>query len=92
MKPTKRQRHKIYKDALELIRSKKCTSEFLCHVMADTMKVSRTGWQSLYLDDFPEIKKRKPKNARFTWWRGTNKSPRAKCLIACIKETAPKTK
>lgn len=92
MKPTKRQRHKIYKDALKLIRSKECTSEFLCHIMADTMKVDRFHWQERYLDDFPEIKKRKPKNASFTWWRGSYKSPRIKCLIACIKETAPKPK
>lgn len=95
-KPTKAQRHKIYRGALEHMERERKNGwiPFVCCAI-DTACYAEF-WEFPEREDmgrlFPEFMACKPKNADYVWWRNTDRGNAARfaAIRKCIRLTAPK--
>jgi hypothetical protein len=88
-KPTKKERHAIYKEALRLYKDDR--EPFICNCVGIATDWKYTEGILLNLSLFPELLAQRPKGASLSWWPVTNDhTPRIKALNKCIRLTAPK--
>jgi hypothetical protein len=94
-KPTKRQRHKIYKAALKQMEFERdkgwryficCAIDVACFAEFEDFP-EREEMEHL----FPEFMATKPKDADYTWWPNTKEGNAARfaAIRKCIHLTAP---
>jgi len=95
-KPTKAQRHQIYKDAILYLTNKNRQSLGICSAIYRALSDDKAKfWDSYeHMSYFPEVLRRKPENiTNMTyWWVVPNIKIRIKVLEECIEETTPKTR
>jgi hypothetical protein len=87
-KPTKAERHRIYKKALRLYQEDR--APFLCTCIGIVTDWKYTRGLTLDVPLFPELLAQRPKGASLAWWPAHHDSPRIKALNKCIRLTAPK--
>lgn len=80
-KPSKFQRHKIYKGALKLIKSE--DKGFICPA------INSASHLKFNIKDFPEFMAFKPDDRSIVdvWWIAGDKATRIKVLETCIEQT-----
>lgn len=89
-KPTKAQRHAIYKKALERFNETRDNS--LCRQVWYCWGANIETTSPVHMPQyFAELKAQRPKNAGHYWWSndGNGLNARRRALLRCIKLSAP---
>lgn len=92
-KPTKAERHQIYKDALIIFEDG--YSIGLCSAIHRSLSYDTLNWGPYgCMSFFPELWKRKPIGVKKDdyWWKVGDKISRIRILKECIEESTPKIK